>query len=87
MRRDLELSERHLSPGMKHFMHRCGWIIQLVTSIGFLGLGVAVFFEMIPKNPIVAVAAPVFCWAAAWFLFTLALRTRARRLQDYPNEM
>lgn len=87
MRPDIQLAERFMGPATKRLFHRWGWVPQLVSSVFFLVLGFAGFFDLLPINWVVAILIPVFAWAAAWLTFTQALRTRARRSIDYPNDM
>lgn len=87
MRPDIEFAERLMGPATRRLFHRWGWIPQMIGSAFFLAFGFGVFFELRPVNLVAAILAPLFSWAATWFTFTQALRTRARRAIDHPNDM
>ena len=58
------------------------------SSFGLLlAFGLGAFFELLPVNMVAAVLVPLFSWVATWLTFTQAMRTRARRSIDYPNDM
>ncbi|MFF2051848.1 hypothetical protein ACFVU2_09635 [Leifsonia sp. NPDC058194] len=68
-------------------MGRCRDRPQLAGSVFFVAFGVGTYVELISVNVIAAIPVPHFAWAAAWLTFTRALRTRARRRIDHPNDM
>jgi len=87
MRPDIDLAERFMGPAARRFFHRWGWVVQLAGSTFFLAFGFGALFELLEVNIVAAVLVPVFSWVATWLTFTQAMRTRARRSIDYPEDM
>jgi hypothetical protein len=87
MRPDIEFAERFMRPATRRLFHRWGWVSQIAASAFFLAFGVGAFFELLPVDMVAAVLVPLFSWVTTWLTFTQAMRTRARRSIDYPNDM